>query len=127
MKSNPTNRQIKVNGNLYNPKFEGYKLNLNTDINIIHHNLPTKVDVNCVKTYSHTPFKIIEARNRLNFIFQNPWYSYSFFYIDESYSLNYIIIDEVNIIIINQQFIKNLIYILNYYYYYYYLKWIIIN
>ncbi|ORX47654.1 hypothetical protein BCR36DRAFT_413594 [Piromyces finnis] len=95
MKNNPTNRQIKVNRNLYNPKFEGYKLNLNTDIQIIHHNLPSKVDVNCIKTYSHTPYKIIEARNRLNFVFQNPWYSYSFFYIDESYSLIYILIDEV--------------------------------
>jgi len=95
MKNNPTNRKIEVNRNLYNFKFEGYKLNLNTDIKIIHHNLPSKVGVNSVKTYSHTPFKIIEARNRINFIFKNPWYSYGFFYIDENYSLVYILIDEV--------------------------------
>lgn len=94
MKNNPTNRKIEVNRNLYNFKFEGYKLNLNTDIKIIHHNLPSKVGVNSVKTYSHTPFKIIEARNRINFIFKNPWYSYGFFYIDENYSLVYILIDE---------------------------------
>lgn len=92
----PINHQINVDRNLYNTNFEGYKLNLSTNLKVVHQNLPTILNVDNIKTHSYTPYKVIESRNKLNFIYKNPWHLYGFFYIDEDYSLIYTIINEVS-------------------------------